>query len=151
MWVSEWVKPLSCVRLFVTPWTVAHQAPPSMGFSRQEYWSGLPFPSPGDLPNSGIEPRSPSMQADTLTSEPILVNSNICYCEIVINTQTWSVGFHQPAATFIISRRLYNVTVKPDTLFPKHALHTSSSLYLCSSFVFLEYPYHSLCRWHLPS
>ena len=140
------VKLLSRVRLFVTPWTVAHQAPPSMGFSRQEYWSGLPFPSPGDLPNSGIEPRSPSMQADTLTSEPILVNSNICYCEIVINTQTWSVGFHQPAATFIISRRLYNVTVKPDTLFPKHALHTSSSLYLCSSFVFLEYPYHSLCR-----
>ena len=47
---------LSCVRLFVTPWTVASQAPPSMGFSRQEYWSGLPFPSPGDLSNPGIEP-----------------------------------------------------------------------------------------------
>ena len=56
-----------CVRLFVTPWTVAYQAPPSMGFSRQEYWSGLPFPSPGDLPNPGIEPRSPALQADTLT------------------------------------------------------------------------------------
>ena len=53
-----------------TPWTVAHQAPSSMGFSRQEYWSGLPFPSPGDLPNSGIEPRSPALQADALTSEP---------------------------------------------------------------------------------
>ena len=51
------VKSLSGVRLFVTPWTVAHQAPPSMGFSRQAYWSGLPFPSPGDLPNLGIEPR----------------------------------------------------------------------------------------------
>ena len=51
-------------------WTVAHQAPPSMGFSRQEYWSGLPFPSPGDLPNPGIEPRSPTLQADALTSEP---------------------------------------------------------------------------------
>ena len=49
-------------------WTVAHQAPPSMGFSRQEYWSGLPFPSPGDLPDPGIEPRSPTLQADTLTS-----------------------------------------------------------------------------------
>ena len=49
---------------------VAHQAPPSMGFSRQEYWSGLPFPSPGDLPDSGIEPRSPTLQADALTSEP---------------------------------------------------------------------------------
>ena len=55
---------------FATPWTVAHQAPPSMGFSRQEYWSGLPFPSPGDLPDPGIEPRSPTLQADALTSEP---------------------------------------------------------------------------------
>ena len=53
-----------------TPGTVAYQAPPSMGFSRQEYWSGLPFPSPGDLPNPGIEARSPSLQADTLLSEP---------------------------------------------------------------------------------
>ena len=51
-------------------WTVAYQAPPSMGFSRQEYWSGLPFPSPGDLPDPGIEPRSPALQADALISEP---------------------------------------------------------------------------------
>ena len=58
------VKSLSRVRLFATPWTVAHQAPLSMGFSRQEYWSGLPFPSPGDLPDPGIEPRSPVLQAD---------------------------------------------------------------------------------------
>ena len=50
------MKLLSRVRLFATPWTVAHQAPPSLGFSRQEYWSGLPFPSPGDLPHPGIEP-----------------------------------------------------------------------------------------------
>ena len=64
------VKPLSHVRLFATPWTVAYQAPPSMGFSRQEYWSGLPFPSPGDLPDPGIEPGSPTFQADALTSEP---------------------------------------------------------------------------------
>ena len=56
---TAFVKSLSRVRLFVTPWTVAHQAPPSMEFSRQEYWSGLPFPSPGDLPNPGIKPRSP--------------------------------------------------------------------------------------------
>ena len=61
---------LSCVRLFVTPWTVAYQAPPSMGFSRQEYWIGLPFPSPGGLPNPGIEPGSPALQADALTSQP---------------------------------------------------------------------------------
>ena len=53
------VKLLSRVQLFVTPWTVDHQAPPSMGFSRQEYWNGLPFLSPGDLPNPGIEPGSP--------------------------------------------------------------------------------------------
>ena len=64
------VKSLSRVRLFATPWTVAYQASPSMGFSRQEYWSGLPFPFPGDLPDPGIEPRSPALEADALTSEP---------------------------------------------------------------------------------
>ena len=61
---------LSRVRLFATPSTVAHQAPLSTGFSWQEYWSGLPFPSPGDLPNPGIEPGSPALQADALSSEP---------------------------------------------------------------------------------
>ena len=64
------VKSLSRVRLFATPWTVAHQAPLSMGFSRQEYWSGLPFPSPGYLPDPGIQPRSLALQADAFTSEP---------------------------------------------------------------------------------
>ena len=64
------VKSLSRVRLFVTLWIVAHQAPPPMGFSRQEYWSGLPFPSPGELPDPGIEPRSPTLQAGSLPSEP---------------------------------------------------------------------------------
>ena len=63
-------KSLSCVGPFATPWTVVHQAPPSMGFSRQEYWSGLPFPSPGDLPDLGIEPRTPTLLADALPSEP---------------------------------------------------------------------------------
>ena len=63
-------KSLSSVRLFVTPWTVAHQAPPSMEFPRQEYWSGLSFRSPGDLPDSGIEPRSPALLADTWPPEP---------------------------------------------------------------------------------
>ena len=86
--ISKWseVKSLSRVQLFSTPWTVAHQAPPSMGFSRQEYWSGLPIPSPRDLPDPGIESRSPALQADALTSEPpgkpksplnlLLTNSN---------------------------------------------------------------------------
>ena len=64
------VKSLSHVQLFATPWTVAYQAPPSMGFSRQECWSGLPFLSPGDLPDPGIKPRSPTLQADALPSEP---------------------------------------------------------------------------------
>ena len=64
------MKSLSHVQLFVTPWTVAYQASLSMGFSRPEYSSGLPFPSPGNLPNSGIEPRSPALQVDSLLSEP---------------------------------------------------------------------------------
>ena len=58
------------VRLFATLWTVAHQAPLSMEFSRQEYWSGLPLPSPGDLSDPGIKARSPALQADSLLSEP---------------------------------------------------------------------------------
>ena len=58
------------IQLFATPWIIAPQAPLSMGFSRQKYWSGLPFPSPGDLPDSGIEPQSPTLQADSLPSEP---------------------------------------------------------------------------------
>ena len=56
-------------QLFATPWTVAHQAPLSVEFSRQEYWSGLPFPSPGDLADPGIESRSPALQADSLSAE----------------------------------------------------------------------------------
>ena len=60
----------SRVRLFVTLWTVAYQAPLSMEFSRQEHWSGQPFPSPGDLPNPGIKPGFSALQADSLTSEP---------------------------------------------------------------------------------
>ena len=65
------VKSLSRVQLFATPWTIAYQAPLSMGFSRQEYWSGLPFPSPGDLPDPRIEPGSPASQIDALLSEPL--------------------------------------------------------------------------------
>ena len=63
------VKSLSHIWLFAIPWTVAHQAPLSMEFSKKEYWSGLPFPSPGDLSDPGIKPRSPALQADALPSE----------------------------------------------------------------------------------
>ena len=69
MWVKVKMK-CSVLSDSATSWTVAHQASPSMGFSRQEYWSRLPFPSPGDLPDPGIEPRSPALQANALTSEP---------------------------------------------------------------------------------
>ena len=76
--VNVVVQLLSPVRLFATPWTVAHQAPPSMGFPRQEYWSGLPFLSPGDIPKPGIKPTSPAWQVDSLPlshlGSPIGVN-----------------------------------------------------------------------------
>ena len=67
--LSEWVKLFNHVWLFAIPWTVAYQAPPSVEFSRQEYWSGLPFPSPGDLPDPQIKLRSSTLQTDTLPSE----------------------------------------------------------------------------------
>ena len=76
---------LSCVWLFATPWTVAHQAPLSMGFSRQEYWRGLPVPPPGALPHPGIEPKPPTLQAASLPSEPPgkpyieYISSSLCY------------------------------------------------------------------------
>ena len=69
-WDMLFVQSLSCVRLFAIPCTVACQTPLSMGFSKQEYWSGLPCPSPGDLPDPGIEPGSAVLQADSLLSEP---------------------------------------------------------------------------------
>ena len=66
---------LSLIRLFVTPWTVTQQAPLSMGFSRQKYWSGLPCPSPGDLPDPEIEPGSLALQADSVPTELLLLLS----------------------------------------------------------------------------
>ena len=70
MYDTVLVKSLSRVRLYATPWSVAYQAHPSIGFSKQGYWSGLPFPSPGDLPDPGIKLRSSVLQADVLPSEP---------------------------------------------------------------------------------
>ena len=90
------MKSLSCVRLFAAPWTVAHQAPPSMEFSRQEYWSGLPFPSPGDLPDPGIEPGSPAMQADAQMlyhlSPTALVAQTVKRLPTVQETRVQSLG-----------------------------------------------------------
>ena len=75
----------SCLTL-CDPWTVAHQAPPFMGFSRQEYWSGLPFPSPGDLPDPGIEPRSPTLQADAFNLCTVTLKPNLkaVYLQVLV-------------------------------------------------------------------
>ena len=96
------VKSLSHVRLFATPWTVAYQASTSMIFSRQEYWNGLPFPSPEDLPNPGIKPRSPTLEADSLTSEPPGIGQvQICPAKFYGITEMFYIcvikdGSHQP-------------------------------------------------------
>ena len=98
-WIGNWVhrvilnlgevkwsemKALSRVQLFAIPWTVAYQAAPYMGFSRQEYWSGLPFPFPGNLPNPRIKPGSLTLQADALLSEPpgkpLVKRISLSYC-----------------------------------------------------------------------
>ena len=76
-WKWKWSRSVVSDSLW-PPWTVARQAPLSMGFSRQEYWSGLPFPSPGDLPNPGIESGFPALQADALSSEPPGKPTNPC-------------------------------------------------------------------------
>ena len=84
------------------PWTIARQTPPSMGFPRQEYWSGLPFSSPGDLPDPGIEPRSPALQVDSLLSEPPeklpyffkAVPFASLYCFYLLHAMSSINGFH---------------------------------------------------------
>ena len=97
--LSEWLKSLSRVRLFATPWTVAYP----MGFSRQEYWSGLPFPSPGDLPNPGIKAGSPSLEADALTSEPAQLPV-FCYFFNILNTFKSVIPYKSPSMIWNISR-----------------------------------------------
>ena len=94
-WSEVKRRSLSCVQLFATPWTVAYQAPSSMRFSRQEYWSGLPFPSPGDLPEPGIKPGSLTLRADALTSEPpgkAMVFKVVMYrCESLGHKEGWAL------------------------------------------------------------
>ena len=94
---------------FVTPWTVAHWAPLSMGFPRQEYWSRLPFPSPGDLPNSGIEPMSPAWQA--LTTE---VPGKLKICHL------YSLYLALFACGEILTVFLFHETVYEKYCFPLH-------------------------------
>ena len=93
-------KLLSRVQLFATPWAVAYQAPQSMEFSRQEYWSRLPFPSPGDLPNPGTEPGSPTLQADTLLSDPpgkpVIHRLKVSESCSVMSDSLWPHGLYSP-------------------------------------------------------
>ena len=82
-WAANVLSHFSRVQLFETPWTVAHQAPLSMGFSRQEYWSGLLLPSPGDLPHPGIKPESPVAPASEADSLPLSSRGNPLYMGMI--------------------------------------------------------------------
>ena len=86
---------VSRIQLFATPRTVARQAPLSMGFSREEYWSGLPCPPPGDLPNPGIKPRSPVLQADSLSSEPLGKSTMWINLENIVLIEKKKVTIHR--------------------------------------------------------
>ena len=113
---------LSHVALFVNPWTVAHQVPLSMAFARQEYWSGLPFPSPGDLPDPGIERGSPELQADSLPSEPpIQISIQICQL-VYIYTHTHT---HTHICVYIYIDHIFTYTTYTNMLKP-HALLLST-------------------------
>ena len=104
---------LSRVQLFATAWTIAHQAPPSMEFSRQEYWSGLPFPSPGDLLNPGIKPWSHALWADALPSEP---PENMVGVMVVIVTffkRTYTSTPRLPELLYSVPLTLQQATVYP--------------------------------------
>ena len=127
------VKSLSRVRIFVTPWTVAYQAPMSMGFSRQEYWSGLPFPSPGDLPNPGIDPGFPTLEADALTSEPpgnvylILKWSEVkSLSRVGLFVTPWTVAYQPPQSTEF-SRQEYSLLSKT-LMFTNDDVHNDNIL-----------------------
>jgi len=87
----------------VTPWTVAHPTPLSMEFSRQEYWIGMPFPSPGDLPDPRIEPRSPALQADSLLTEPPGKTIVAASIYIATNSNETSLFFSTSSPALIIS------------------------------------------------
>ena len=107
---------LSCVRLFATPWTVAHQAPLSIGFSRQECWSGLPFPSPGDLPNPGVKPESlesPALTGGFFTNiaHILLLLENSAHGAAMASTPA-GAAWSQPSLAFLsvkVFRWLLNV------------------------------------------
>ena len=116
------VKSLSHVRLFVTPWTVAHEAPISIEFSRQEYWSELPFSSPGDLPDPGIEPGSSVLQADSLPLSHWGIPILLLYLQkiFLILPQIFYVQINSGKKT---SNWLYTTILVLKWLFPQNMLH----------------------------
>ena len=110
---------MSCLTL-VTPWAVAFQAPLAIRFSRQEYWRGLPFPSPRDLPNMGIEPRSPALQADSLLTKP---PGNSLYLKYIVIIQT-----HKPlAASLMLPKMGCLCHIGPVSLFPSKIIREGHS------------------------
>ena len=144
-------KSLSHFQLFVIPWTVANQVPPSMGFSGQEYWSGLPFHSPGDLPNTAIEPGSSILQADALPSEsPGKLNSKWSNRQR-INLEIYKQLIH-------LNSRKINDTIKkwyqePNRHFPKEDIQmTNKHMKKCSTSVInREMKIKTTMKYHLTS
>ena len=116
------MKSLSRVQLFVSSWTVAHKAPPCMQFCRQEYWSGLPFPSPRHLSNPGIEPGSPALRADVLPSEPP-GNHKVLTEQSVVNVKSlspvqlfvtpWTVAYQAPLSMGFSRQEYWNGSPLP--------------------------------------
>ena len=100
------------------PWTVAHQAPLSMGFPRQQYWSGLPFPSPGQLSDPGIKPRSPALQADSLPSEP--PGQPISFCRWFIHL--WLCWVFTAAHGLFVAVRRFSLVAVSSLLMVEHRL-----------------------------
>ena len=132
------MKLLSCVRLFVTPWTLAYQAPLSVWFSRQEYWSGLPFPSPGDLPNPGIKPRSPHCRRTfyplSHTKMPPKYQQSTLSIQALAFLLSWSPSASYPPLLFPLKRALsmWSSLEAPETLFlappvQDHAPHSQQA------------------------
>ena len=114
-----WVCVLSYVWLFATSWTVACQAPLSMGLSKQEYWSGLPFPSPGALPDSGTEPRSPALQA--ILHHVSHQGSPVCLC-ISVKWRHWAAPFRQNREGDIQARSSTRIINKAKGISEKHCV-----------------------------
>ena len=129
----------SHVLLFATLWTVAHQAPLSMGFSRQEHWNGLPCPLPGNLPDPGIEPRSPALEADSLPSKPpgkpiyIYILFQILFpCRLLQNTEHNSLYIVGPCWLSILCTVPWRRKWQPTPVFLPGESHGRRSLVGCS-------------------